>query len=196
MQFKWIKSVLTGGCIVVAGVCYSCASMQREGFVLETLMSSEEISELSEYLTQSEVASIWVYVCGEVKMPGVYELEAGSRIFEAIDAAGGMTEEAAKEAVNLALLLSDGQQIQVPSKDEAQKMSQEAENEISDGKIHLNTATKAQLMELSGIGESKAEAILQYRLEHGNFRSIEEIKNVPGIGDTLFEQIKENITVE
>lgn len=196
MQFKWTKSILTGVCIIVAGVCYSCAVAQKESFVLETLISSEEILEMSEDLTQAEASSIWVYVCGEVKVPGVYELKAGSRIFEAIDAAGGMTEQAAQEAVNLALLLSDGQQIQIPSKDEAQKMSQEAENGTSNGKIQLNTATKAQLMELSGIGESKAEAILQYRLEHGNFQSIEEIKNVSGIGDALFEQIKESITVE
>ncbi|MGN0297573.1 MAG: helix-hairpin-helix domain-containing protein [Lachnospiraceae bacterium] len=197
MQSKYLKTILVVSLILIAGICYSCSKVSTEEFILqdagETNLQEEQAEQSS---CQENYATIWVYVCGEVQFPGVYELAAGSRIFQAVEAAGGMTEEAAEEAVNLANLLSDGQQIQIPSKESASLTAAKEQQSASDGMVHLNSATKEQLMQISGIGESKAEAILQYREEHGSFQSIEELKNVSGIGDSLFSKIQMYVTVE
>lgn len=163
---------------------------------------------------------IFVDVCGAVVNPGVYELEAGSRIFQALDAAGGYLPEAAEEYLNRARELSDGQQIYVPTREEIEtgleslsvkvpegiQPSQEegtapagsgndSENAgISEAKINLNTADASLLATLSGIGQSKAEAIIAYRQEHGGFSSIEEIMNVEGIKEGTFSKIKDKIS--
>lgn len=154
---------------------------------------------------------IQVYVCGQVKSPGVYELEAGDRIAQAICAAGGMTAEAAETWLNQAAVLEDGQMIYVPSKEEAQKSAEESggfsasmeapggsgtQDNSAESKVNLNTAEKALLMTLSGIGESRAEAIIAYREENGGFQSIEEIKEIEGIKEGIFNRIKDQITVE
>lgn len=140
------------------------------------------------------LAGICVYVCGEVVKPGVYELEASARIGEAVEAAGGMTEEAAESWLNLAEHVTDGQKIEVPSKEQAQKLKEQAA-EQENGLVNLNTATAEQLMALSGIGESKAADILSYREQKGGFQSIEELMQIPGIKERVFEKIKDQITV-
>ena len=138
---------------------------------------------------------LYVYVCGAVADPGVYTLENGSRIVAAIEAAGGFLPEAATDAVNLAELVQDGMQIIVPDVEEvAARVAEMARQEA--GLINLNTATKAELCTLSGIGETKAEAILAYRTELGGFNSIEQLKEVTGIGESLFNQIKSSIYIE
>ncbi len=157
-----------------------------------------------------EPARIFVYVCGQVQNPGVYELEAGSRVYEALDAAGGVTGEAAGEYLNQAGLLKDGQQVYVPTRKEAEEGSPlwqngavnegapgpaETSGTAEDARINLNQATKEELMTLTGIGEVKAEAILKYREEHGPFGSIEEIKEIEGIKDGIFQKIRDDITV-
>lgn len=145
---------------------------------------------------------IYVYVCGEVKHPGVYPLEAGSRITHAIEAAGGMTSKAADSYLNQAEVLTDGQKIYVPNQKEAEQTalpetaSTGGQAETNDGKININTADKSQLTQLNGIGDSRAEAIISYRESKGAFQSIEEIKNVDGIKDGIFSKIKEQIKVE
>ncbi len=155
-------------------------------------------------------ARIFVYVCGQVLNPGVYELEAGSRLYEALDAAGGLTGEAAGEYLNQAGLLEDEQQVYVPTRKEAEEGSplwqQAAGNEGTLGpadasgteekaRVNLNQATREELMTLTGIGEVKAEAILKYREEHGPFGSIEELKEIDGIKDGIFQKIRDDITV-
>lgn len=163
---------------------------------------------------------IFVDVCGAVVNPGVYELDVGSRIFQALDAAGGYLPEAAEEYLNRARELSDGQQIYVPTREEIEtdleclsvkapegiQPSQEEgaapagsgnapENAgISEEKIDLNTADASLLSTLSGIGQSKAEAIIAYRQEHGGFSSIEEIMNVEGSKEGTFSKIKDKIS--
>lgn len=142
--------------------------------------------------------ALYVYVCGEVVSPGVYALSEDSRIYEAVEAAGGFTEEAAREAVNLAARVSDGMQITVYSMEEAMTMPQNAkagEPDSGPGLVNLNTATKEELMTLKGIGESKAEDILRYRETSGGFKRIEDIMKVPGIKDAGFQKIKDSITV-
>lgn len=141
-----------------------------------------------------EDAVICVYVCGEVASPGVYELPAEARIGEAVEAAGGMTEEAASVWLNLAEHMTDGQKIEVPSKERAEELTEESAQEEK-GLINLNTASKEQLMTLRGIGESKAEDIVNYREQQGGFRTLEELMQIPGIKEGVFEKIKDQITV-
>ncbi|MBQ8305111.1 MAG: helix-hairpin-helix domain-containing protein [Blautia sp.] len=145
-------------------------------------------------------SSIYVDVSGAVMEPGVYELPEGSRVFQAIDAAGGLTEDAAPEAVNRAESVVDGQQIRIPGREELMLPDggQPAFGELSSadtGKVNLNSATLEELCTLPGIGESKAETILTYRKKNGRFSGIEELMNVPGIKEATFEKIKEYVTV-
>lgn len=163
----------------------------------------------------TEPEQIFVDVCGAVASPGVFRLEAGSRVFQAVESAGGLLAEAAGEYVNLAGRLEDGQQIYIPTREEAESISalkSPLENAVSGGlpgnespdagqteprgKINLNTADESALTTLTGIGASKAQAILAYREEHGSFAAIEEILNVPGIKEGTFMKIKDNIAVE
>lgn len=141
----------------------------------------------------------YVHVCGEVECPGVYELAAGSRIYEAVELAGGMKETAQSSALNLAEEIVDGQQIYVPSKEEGRSSAVAAAGQtagqMDDGKVDLNTAGKEELMTLSGIGEVRAEAIIEYREEKGKFSSIEELKEIEGIKDGVFGKIKDKIKV-
>lgn len=142
---------------------------------------------------------IIVYVCGEVKKEGIVKLPSGSRVYEAIEMAGGMTENADASWLNQAEVLSDGAKIDVPDKEETKTMIPESSpgiREESGGSlVNLNQADKETLMTLPGIGESKAESILEYRKEHGKFGSIEEIKEIPGIKDGVFQKIKDKITI-
>lgn len=157
--------------------------------------------------------SIFVYVCGQVKKPGVYEMAAESRIFEAVEQVGGLLKDAAPDWLNQAEKVSDGQKIYVPSEEEVKdleeagnlqaaggqtaeaKAAEPGAGGTSDGKVNLNTAGKEELMTLSGIGESRADAIMQYRQENGGFQSAEDIMKVSGIKEGIYEKIKNQITV-
>lgn len=142
---------------------------------------------------------LFVDVCGEVKRPGVYEFEPGSRVYEAIERAGGMTDDAAGSCLNQAEKLADGQQVYVPSEDEAKegRMIQEMPGASSqqDGRVNLNTASKEELMTLSGIGEVKAESIIKFREEQGGFRSAEDIMKIEGIKEGVYNKIKDQIKI-
>lgn len=153
----------------------------------------------------SEKSGIYVYICGEVINPGVYELSGDSRIYEAVDAAGGFTENAARESINLASKVSDGMQITIYNKEEAAslpaggtsagKNSGQDQMSGSSSLVNLNTATKEELMTLKGIGESKAEDIIRYREKSGGFKKIEDIMKISGIKEAGFQKIKDSITV-
>lgn len=147
---------------------------------------------------------IYVQVCGAVNQPGVVTLPAGSRVFEAILLAGGLTQEAAENSVNQAQVLADGQQIMVWTREEMQEkeiIPGEVEiagtdsEDAQEKKVNLNTATAQELMTLSGIGEAKAADILAYREQNGGFQSIEDIMKIRGIKEAIFERIKDQITV-
>ena len=141
----------------------------------------------------------------EVKNKNVI-LKDGSRISDAIDAAGGLTEEADLTNINLAYILEDGEKIYIPQKGEiiidsnnnTSPISSSFSKSISskNSKTNINKATQAELELISGIGPSTALKIINYRKENGNFKKIEDIKNVPGIGDAKFNQIKDYITVK
>lgn len=151
---------------------------------------------------KSAEKKIWVYVCGAVNAPGVYELKEDARLYEAIALAGGVNQEAAPEVLNQARVLADGERIYVPKQDEAESYSLQDQGLESNagtadtrGKININIAGKEELMTLPGIGEAKAEKILRYREEHGAFRSIEDVMQIEGIKEGVFNKIKEDITI-
>lgn len=159
-----------------------------------------------------EPQTICVHVCGAVKNPDVYELPEGSRVYEAVQAAGGFTEEADSSYVNQAQKLSDGVKLVIPTLEQTDTVGAEDERQISigivgepdgesgqdavsDGKININTATEAELCNIPGIGAVRAAAIIAYRQEKGSFSSIEEIKNVSGIKEGTYEKIKDSIKI-
>jgi competence protein ComEA len=138
-------------------------------------------------------------VSGAVAQPGVYSLAPGSRVSDALDAAGGLLPEADSQAINQAALLLDGQKLHVPLEPAALGPDQgagEAPGATPGALIDINRATAEELDQLPGIGPVTAQSILAYRLEHGAFTSIEAIQQVPGIGPRTYEQIKAYITVE
>ena len=156
----------------------------------------------------SGTAACFVYVCGAVDEPGVYELPEGSRICDAISLAGGLTAEACVDVVNQAEPVTDGQMIRIPTKAEAEagltglnESSADASTgtQVSagadDGRVNLNTAGTAEFMTLPGIGEAKAASIVAYRKSHGAFGTVEEIMNVEGIKEGVYNRIKEYIKV-
>lgn len=143
--------------------------------------------------------TVFVYICGAVNTPGVYELDKDARVFEAIRSAGGMTDEAAPDAINQARVVSDGEQIYVPTAEEAESQGTGGEGTVTesavDDKVNINTAGKDELMTLTGIGEAKAGSILRYREENGRFESIEELMEIEGIKEGVFNKIKDDITI-
>lgn len=165
-------------------MCLTACDAKEETLSLETVEPQEK-----QELVDVD-GSIFVYVCGAVEREGVYKLPAGSRIYEAVEMAGGFREDAATTEVNQAEVLQDETKVYVPTI--AETISAEAEE---DGKINLNKATKQELMTLPGVGESRAESIIQYRNENGGFKSIEEIMQISGIKEGLFEKIKELIKI-
>lgn len=147
----------------------------------------------------------YVHICGAVMNPGVYEVEEGQRIYQVVERAGGYTQDAASDYLNLAAAVSDGMKLTVPTQEELQSESgesiygistpQDTAAESGSAKINLNTAAKEQLMGLSGIGEARAGDIIRYREEHGGFKKIEDIMKIPGIKDAAFQKIKDQVTV-
>ena len=142
----------------------------------------------------------YVYICGAVVHPGVYELPEGSRIYEVIEAAGGMTEEADNTLVNQAEPVTDGMMIRIYTEAETESLDGASDVVLSDrmhtdGRVDINSAGIAELMTLPGIGSAKAEAIVAYREEYGAFLSIEDLMNIPGIKEGVFRQIREHIKV-
>ncbi|EOT28901.1 helix-hairpin-helix domain-containing protein [Enterococcus saccharolyticus] len=160
---------------------------QSETFTMETTSSSSS-------------AKIVVDIKGEVKKPGVYELEPGARVEEIVLLAGGFTDKAEERQLNLAEKLTDQQMIYVPNKEEAKDLPIPTVTTASEGSspmniVNINTATLTELQTLTGIGPSKAQAIIDYREENGNFKSIAELQEVNGFGEKTVEKLKESITV-
>ena len=164
-------------------------------------------------MSLNENNKIIIHIAGEINNPGVYELEEKSRISDAIKIAGGISENANLENVNLAYELQDGQKIKIPSIKDVNNANNNDESKdeiITDGiddeiiqdsnslgkKININKAVLSDLTKLPGIGESTAKKILDYKKQNGNFNNIDEIKNIPGIGESKYNQIKDYIKVK
>ncbi|MCR5249370.1 MAG: helix-hairpin-helix domain-containing protein [Lachnospiraceae bacterium] len=135
-----------------------------------------------------------VHVSGAVAVPGVYVLGPGSRLIDAVNMAGGFTEEADEDYLNLAAVVADGQQYHVPTKEETEGLAEQS-GVTADGLVDINRAGAEELMSLTGIGPGKAQAILEYREEHGSFASTEELMNVSGIGESSFNKLRDEIVV-
>lgn len=146
---------------------------------------------------QASGVKLYVDISGCVKKPGVYEVEEGTRLFQLIEKAGGLTDEADTESINRAEAVSDGQKIIIYKKGEASEGTVSGGPNGTDlpGKININTADSGRLQDIPGVGPVTADKIIQYREENGRFASIEDIKNVSGIGDKTFEKLKDHITV-
>ncbi len=180
-------------------------SNEKEKQNLETSSDKLELAEDLEDAKNEKEEVIYVHICGQVVSSGVYSLKKESRVNDLVKMAGGFTDEASTDYVNLAQKLIDGEQIYIPSKEEVLEMDlyskinvsteNSEEKETISNKVNINTADKSQLMTLTGIGEAKAEAIIQYREEHGGFRSVEELKQIEGIKDGVFNKIKDKIIV-
>ena len=169
-------------------------SQDEEVQVITGQITQEDSSNESETNTDM----IYVHICGQVTHPGVYQVPADARVFSVIQMAGGLTEEAAEAGVNQAQTLVDGQMIYIPA--EGEDMSgitgtNSTSTSSNSGKVNINTADLETLMSLPGIGEGKAQSILQYRQEQGAFQSIEEIMNVDGIKEGTFSKFKDQITI-
>lgn len=181
------------------------------------LITNEQIKENTSIQEESEENNIViVHITGAVKTPGIVKLKEGSRIEDAIEAAGGLTEEADISKVNLAYILEDGIKIRIPSLYDEDAINQNIfiegsgeniveENNEDDGKlnnnnsnknININRATETELQTLPGIGASLAGRIVEYREQNGKFNQIEDIKNVSGIGDNKYNNIKDLICVK
>ena len=144
---------------------------------------------------RAQEALIRVYVCGAVANPGVVEIPRGSRVEDALNAAGGFGADAGREAVNLADWVSDGQKLYFPREGEEAQES-EAGSEAGSGLVNINTADVAALCTLPGIGESRARDIISYREANGGFESCEDIMKVSGIKTGAYEKIRDKITVQ
>lgn len=200
-------------------IVYDTYYVETEDEVEEVTLEKKEDTEEKEEPKESKVL---VDVKGEVNTPGVYELTNNNTVMDAINKAGGLTKQSDTSNINLSKKLEDEMVIIIYSKSEIKKMNEEEKiecppcnnaciteedekakldsnkNETSNvpaGKVNINTADSETLQTLDGIGEAKAKAIIEYRNKNGDFKNIEDIKNVSGIGDSVYEKIKENITV-
>lgn len=225
MQLKHIKTAAAVCFFLLAGVFYCAVQGSRgvsEEFdaaetvfseasetsgVVETEASVEKSEDTDASADPTEPKQIRVHVCGAVKQAGVYLLYDHSIIEDAVKAAGGVLEDGAADYLNLAASIHEGDKIYVPflkdtenpygilAESDSSTESGQTVQDSSDGLVNLNTADRNQLMTLTGIGESRADAILAYRSEHGKFQKIEDIMKVSGIKEGAFGKIKDQITV-
>jgi len=173
--FSFIAGVLLG--LMIGGVIY--------------LVASPRVKPSISYISPTNTTKIVISITGAVRNPGVFTLNYGSRINDAIDAAGGLSENAKIDGVSLAQVLEDEENIFIPS------TSNDLPSSISksQGKININTASLEELISLPGIGQEKAQAVIDFRNQHGNFSSIQDLLYVPGFGQGILNSIIDLITV-
>lgn len=207
--------------MIIAGVMVYLFGDKKEEVVEDVIKEEVAVVEpKEEVLEEEKEESITIDIKGEVKTPGVYELPLNSRVIDAINISGGLTNKADTSDINLSKILKDENVIVISNKysNQTTKYTQKETSVVNNAstskdnvvsssnssdtntnktndKVSINTATKEQLMNLNGIGESKANDIIAYRNQNGLFKSIEDIKKVSGIGDKLFDKIKDNITI-
>ena len=221
MNKKHIIYVIIMFFIVVTGVIYVVKNYNsNEELLLEDVMQDDVIISTDDansdnkntnskqdedkqnksQLDSKSDSKIYVHVCGAVVKPGVYELDSGDRVVDAIKAAGGFNAKADETCVNQAKVISDSEQIYIPKQGEVNKELGSSNSSTliagsNDGKVNINLASKEDLITLPGIGEAKAQKIIDYRTQHGSFLKIEDIMNITGIKEGLFKKISEYITV-
>ena len=193
-----VKGAVIGGVLLLLVGVGGLFSKKEETVEDVTVVETTVLAEKTEVSTTQEVV-IFVDIKGAVKTPGVYQMKSGDRVKDALDAAGGLTDEADSQKVNLAQRVEDQMVIVVPKVGEevteipAGVTSKEA---AKDGKVNINTATVEELKTLKGVGEKKAEAIIEYRKKNGSFQTKEDLMKVRGIGKKLFESFQERIVTQ
>lgn len=201
MNWKVKGSVLFVCLIIGMGLFW----MSRQGEEVEEAATSlAETTILPQEVEDKTTVStvIYVDVKGEVHHPGVYQMKAENRVKDLVEAAGGFTPLADDQKLNLAQLLEDQMVIVVPKKGEevnselAQTPTPHKKEVEKEGKVNINTATVEELKTLKGIGEKKAEAIIEYRKQNGSFKNKEELMKVRGIGKKLYEAFEERVIVQ
>ncbi|MFA9378099.1 MAG: helix-hairpin-helix domain-containing protein [Lachnotalea sp.] len=196
---KIIKISIIISIFVVCGCLYSCKDNEK------TVVSFEDNSNNEENATESKTnidvdkeeepeQEIYVYICGEILNPGVYQVEQGARMYQVVELAGGVLDTGAENYLNLAESVSDGQKIVVPSQEEAKQL-EVIQEEASSQYININTANEETLTTLPGIGASKAKSIISYRESKGGFTSIEELMEIEGIKEGVYNKVKDMITI-
>ena len=209
--FKTMRKVLEGLLLLVMcaalGGCGSGADLELKSLddtaAAEETLTPEETELSPEEAEAEEVipVPIKVFVCGAVANEGVYELPEGSRVFDAVQAAGGFAEDADETYVNQADFVSDAQKLYIPTKSEAEEMKEaskapeESASGESGGLININTADESALTTLPGIGQARARSIIDYRQQNGPFEKPEDLMKVSGIGQAGFDKLKTYITV-
>lgn len=203
--------ILVGGVIIFVIGYYIYTVTSNERYEQLDIISEQQDNKNKENVQNEEEEIIIVHIAGEVKKPGIVKIKEGARIADIIEEAGGLTEKANIININLAYIIEDGQKITIPSKEQKVEVEQEGYIQTENGVgiideeqggsnknqlVNINKATKEELQTLQGIGESTADKIITYRKENGNFKQIEDIKNVPGIGDAKYENIKDKISVK
>lgn len=198
-------------CIYIFGFIYLDNKISKKELTkIEKIIYEEKIEEEKDTNEIVDISYVYVDVKGAVKKPGVYKLEMGTRIIDAINISGGLLKNSNTSYINLSKLLKDSDIIKIYTNEEIENMNKEEIKDIEEendsvndeiikdeisGLININTASISDLDKLNGIGESKAKAIVEYREVNGNFKSIDDIKNVNGISESLFDKIKDFITV-
>ena len=208
-RLKVVAGVI-GILAVTAFGLFGSASAQSETFVKTNeessaqaiQESSTESSSTQSSLTTSSTTEnqLCVYICGQVANPGVYYLDEGSRVCDVVECAQGFLEDASPESLNLAREIQDGEQITVPSKEEASGSSntpstQQTSASSASSLINVNSASATELEEIPGIGPSLAQRIVTYRTTQGSFKSIDELENVSGIGSKKLESMRAYVCV-
>ncbi len=187
-------------CIVLCGCSRAGADAAYEGLTLceaepeAQEYTASDIGDAREEGISDNIISndIYVYICGQVYTPGVYGIEKGARIYQVIELAGGLRDEADINSINQAAECSDGEMIYIPAVGE--DTGHEAYG-TGDARININTADAGELQEINGIGSSRAQDIISYRENNGKFTSVEDIMKVPGIKQGMYDKIKDQIRV-
>ena len=207
MEYKKILSIIGGVLAVIVIILVGrgmMASPTKEKVMVTNAVNTTRVEETTTMMPQN----CYVDIKGEVLRPGVYEFSCESRIQEVIKKAGGFTEEADEIKINLAQKISDQMQIIVPNLNSKQEggvtegnsekgnLSNTTPSNLKQGTVNINTATLEELQTIKGIGKKKAEAILQYRKEHGAFRTKEDLLQVKGIGKKALEAIESQVTFQ
>lgn len=209
---KQKKIIIIAVALVFIGIIifiYNSNKIDTSEINEEMLIANNETNNIKDTKVE-EKNMIIVHITGAVKNPGIVKLEEGSRIEDAINKAGGLNEDADITNVNLAYILEDGIKIKIPSSldvtevqnenilnsDSGENIVEEFEDSNKGSLLNINKATKQDLQNLPGIGVSLASKIIEYREENGKFANIEDIKNVNGIGESKYENIKEHICVK
>lgn len=174
--------------------CNDSVIYTEEDTVETVAQESEYEEDNTEEIIETDSNTVIVHVCGAVVNPGVYELNESDRIVDAVVKAGGFSADADENAINLASLAVDGAKIYIPTIGEEQ-MAESNPAEVEDKRVNINTANEELLTTITGIGPSRAKAIVLYREEHGAFKKVEDITNVSGIGPASLEKMRDMITV-